>query len=135
MFTSFFLDLKQARVPVSLTEYLTLMRAMKAGAVDFLTKPVQRDALLRALESALKRDGAERKSRAILRDLRARYESLTAREREVLAHVIGGKLNKQIGFDLGTTERTIKAHALNPHMLLLYPHPATRDRSASPLRD
>lgn len=86
------------------------VRAIKAGAADFLTKPVRREALLRAVESALERDAKERKSRAILRELRKRYETLTTREREVLAHVIGGKLNKQIGFDLGTSERTIKAH-------------------------
>jgi len=86
------------------------VRAMKAGAVDFLTKPVQRETLLRAVQSALERDAAERKTRAILRELRARYETLTAREREVLAHVVSGKLNKQIGFALGTSERTIKAH-------------------------
>jgi len=86
------------------------VRAMKAGAVDFLTKPVQRGTLLRAVQTALERDAEERKSRAILRELQSRYETLTAREREVLAHVVSGKLNKQIGFDLGTTERTIKAH-------------------------
>lgn len=86
------------------------VRAMKAGAVDFLTKPVQRETLLRAVQSALERDAGERKSRAILRELRTRYETLTVREREVLAHVISGKLNKQIGFALGTSERTIKAH-------------------------
>lgn len=86
------------------------VRAMKAGAVDFLTKPVPRDTLLRAIQSALERDATERKSRAILRELRRRYETLTAREREVLAHVVSGKLNKQIAFDLGTSERTIKAH-------------------------
>lgn len=86
------------------------VRAMKAGAMDFLTKPVQRETLLRAVQSALERDAAERKSRAILRELQERYKTLTGREREVLAHVISGKLNKQIGFDLGTSERTIKAH-------------------------
>jgi FixJ family two-component response regulator len=86
------------------------VQAMKDGAVDFLTKPVKRDTLLRAIENALARDGSERKARAILRDLRERYETLTPREREVFAHVVGGKLNKQIAFDLGTTERTIKAH-------------------------
>ena len=86
------------------------VRAMKAGAVDFLTKPVPRDTLLRAVQSALERDATERKSRAILRELRRRYETLTPREREVLAHVVGGKLNKQIASDLGTAERTIKAH-------------------------
>ncbi|HEX6769841.1 MAG TPA: response regulator [Candidatus Binatia bacterium] len=86
------------------------VRAMKAGAVDFLTKPVQRETLLRAVQIALERDATERKARGILHELRTRYETLTAREREVLAHVISGKLNKQIGFDIGTSERTIKAH-------------------------
>lgn len=86
------------------------VRAMKAGAVDFLIKPVKRQTLLRAVQSALERDAAERSARANLRELKSRYETLTAREREVLAHVISGKLNKQIAFDLGTVERTIKAH-------------------------
>ena len=86
------------------------VRAMKAGAVDFLTKPVERATLLRAVNNALEFDAAERKSRAIVRELRRSYETLTAREREVLAHVVSGKLNKQTAFDLGTTERTIKAH-------------------------
>ncbi len=86
------------------------VRAMKAGAMDFLTKPVPRDTLLRAVQSALARDATERHSRAVLRELRGRYATLTAREREVLVHVVSGKLNKQIAFDLGTSERTIKAH-------------------------
>ena len=86
------------------------VRAMKAGAVDFLTKPVERATLLRAVNNALEFDAAERKSRDIIRELRRCYDTLTAREREVLAHVVSGKLNKQTAFDLGTTERTIKAH-------------------------
>src|SRR5262245_2944645 len=86
------------------------VRAIKAGAVDFLTKPVQRETLFRAIEAGLERDATERKSRAVLRELRMRYGTLTAREREVLAHVVSGKLNKQVAFALGTTERTIKAH-------------------------
>jgi FixJ family two-component response regulator len=86
------------------------VRAMKAGAVDFLTKPVRREALLHAVQNALGVDAKGRATRAALRELHDRYENLTPREREVLAHVVGGKLNKQIAFDLGTAERTIKAH-------------------------
>jgi FixJ family two-component response regulator len=86
------------------------VRAMKAGAVDFLTKPVRREALLAAVQNALSLDAKGRAARVVLRELHDRYEKLTPREREVLAHVVGGKLNKQIAFDLGTAERTIKAH-------------------------
>jgi FixJ family two-component response regulator len=86
------------------------VRAMKAGAVDFLTKPIRREALLHAVENALGVDAKGRAARAVLRELRDRYENLTPREREVLAHVVSGKLNKQIAFDLGAAERTIKAH-------------------------
>lgn len=86
------------------------VRAMKAGAVDFLTKPVQREELLQAVERALERSASERQARSNLLETRRRYATLTPREREVLAHVISGKLNKQIAFRMGTTERTIKAH-------------------------
>jgi FixJ family two-component response regulator len=86
------------------------VRAMKAGAVDFLTKPVRREALLLAVQNALAVDAKGRAARAILLELHNRDETLTPREREVLAHVLGGKLNKQIASDLGTAERTIKAH-------------------------
>ena len=88
----------------------TSVHAMKAGAVDFLTKPVGRDALLSAVKNALDVDAKGRATRAVLRALQDRYENLTSREREVLAHVVSGKLNKQIAFDLGAAERTIKAH-------------------------
>ena len=86
------------------------VRAMKAGAVDFLTKPVRRETLLAAVQNALRIDAKGRAARAVLRELQDRYQNLTSREREVLAHVVSGKLNKQIAFDLGAAERTIKAH-------------------------
>jgi FixJ family two-component response regulator len=86
------------------------VRAMKAGAVDFLTKPVRREALLSAVQNALAIDAKGRGERAVLRELQDRYEKLTPREREVLVHVVSGRLNKQIASDLGAAERTIKAH-------------------------
>jgi len=86
------------------------VRAMKGGAVDFLTKPVRRDALLSAVQNALDVDAKGRAARAVLRKLRDRYENLTPREREVLVHVVSGRLNKQIASDLGAAERTVKAH-------------------------
>ena len=86
------------------------VRAMRAGAVDFLLKPVERDALLGAVRNAIARDVERRAKGAILGDLRSRYAALTAREREVFARVVAGKLNKQIAADLGTSERTVKAH-------------------------
>jgi FixJ family two-component response regulator len=86
------------------------VRAMKGGAVDFLTKPVKSADLLGAVRTALARDAENRERGLWLRDLRARHESLTEREREVFARVTEGKLNKQIAAELGTSERTIKAH-------------------------
>jgi FixJ family two-component response regulator len=85
------------------------VRAMKAGAVDFLEKPVERDILLDALQRALDRDSAERSLRDEEQRLRARFESLTPREREVFDLVVLGKLNKQIADKLGIGERTVKA--------------------------
>jgi FixJ family two-component response regulator len=86
------------------------VRAMKAGAVDFLTKPVRAEALLAAVRNALARDAEARSTRERLHAFRTRYETLTPREREVFAGVVAGKLNKQIAAELGTAERTVKAH-------------------------
>jgi FixJ family two-component response regulator len=86
------------------------VRALKAGAADFLTKPVKRADLLSAVEGALAQDAARRAERDELRLLRTRYATLTPREREVFALVVTGKLNKQIAGDIGAAERTVKAH-------------------------
>ena len=88
----------------------TSVRAMRQGAVDFLTKPVKKEALFDAVRRALASDASAREQRARRRALREAYEALTPREREVLTHVVAGQLNKQTAGDLGTCERTIKAH-------------------------
>ena len=86
------------------------VQAVKAGAVDFLTKPVNDADLLRAVRAALQRAAEQRDVMAEMAVLRQRYASLTPREREVMAHVVAGQLNKQIAGDLGTGEQTIKVH-------------------------
>jgi len=85
------------------------VRAMKAGADDFLTKPVQKEDLLRAVNNAHQRDMEARKSRTLIDELRYRYSTLSERELEVFHLVVRGKLNKQIAYELGNSERTIKA--------------------------
>ena len=84
------------------------VRAMKAGAVDFLTKPVKRDVLLDAVGRALARNATQRAARAETDQLHVRFASLTERQREVFDRIVAGKLNKQIAAELGIAERTVK---------------------------
>jgi FixJ family two-component response regulator len=86
------------------------VKAMKSGAVEFLTKPFRDQDLLDAIHQALDRDRLRREQQDKLADLRKRYESLTAREREVMGMVASGMLNKQIASELGTSEITVKIH-------------------------
>jgi FixJ family two-component response regulator len=86
------------------------VEAMKAGAVEFLTKPFRDQVLLDAISVAIKRDRENRKARAEIKECRARYQLLTQREREVLKYVVEGLLNKQIAVKLGTSEFTVKIH-------------------------
>ncbi len=86
------------------------VQAMKAGAVEFLTKPFDDQELLRAIQEAVERDRRSRQQHAEMRELRNRYESLTAREQEVMQQVISGLLNKQIAAELNITEFTVKIH-------------------------
>jgi FixJ family two-component response regulator len=88
----------------------TSVRAMKAGAVDFLTKPARRETLLAAIRTALHRNRESRAAQVELARFRARFDSLTTREKEVFDGVVAGKLNKQIAADLGAAERTVKSH-------------------------
>lgn len=88
----------------------TSVRAMKAGAVDFLTKPVSDKDLLSAIARAIEQDDEDRRNRADLASIETRLATLTPREREVLGHVVAGRLNKQIAGDLGTVEKTVKVH-------------------------
>src|SRR6266478_2856201 len=86
------------------------VKAMKSGAVEFLTKPFRDQDLLDAIHQALDRDRVTRQQQSELGELRNRYASLTAREREVMGLVVSGMLNKQIAYDLGTSEITVKIH-------------------------
>ncbi|PYX48048.1 MAG: DNA-binding response regulator [Acidobacteria bacterium] len=86
------------------------VKAMKSGAVEFLTKPFRDQDLLDAIHQALDRDRVARQQESALSQLRSRYQTLTAREREVMGLVISGRLNKQIASELGTSEITVKIH-------------------------
>jgi len=86
------------------------VRAMKSGAVEFLTKPFRDQDLLDAIQQALERDRARRQEQSEVVDLHKRYGQLSAREREVMQLVVSGMLNKQIAFDLATSEITVKTH-------------------------
>jgi FixJ family two-component response regulator len=88
----------------------TSVRAMRAGALDFLTKPVNDADLLAAIARAEKEDSEIRAVNASLHSINAKLAMLTPREREVMTHVIAGRLNKQIAADLGTVEKTVKVH-------------------------
>ena len=88
----------------------TTVRAMKAGAVEFLTKPFHDHDLLDSIGQALERDRAARRRQAEMAELRDRYESLTPREREVMGLVVSGLLNKQVAAELGINEGTVKVH-------------------------
>ena len=109
-------ELTKANIPVPVI-FITAhgdipmtVRAMKAGAVEFLTKPFRDQDLLDAIQIALKKDRARREREAEIAGVRERFESLTPREREVVALVVSGMLNKQIAAELGTAENTVKIH-------------------------
>jgi FixJ family two-component response regulator len=89
------------------------VRALKSGAVEFLTKPFRDQDLLDAIQQALQRDRAAQEQQAEIRDLQERYGALTARERQVMALVVSGMLNKQIASEIGASEATVKIHRGN----------------------
>ena len=86
------------------------VQAMKGGAIEFLTKPFRDQDLLDAVEAGLARDRARRESERVLVALRERFDTLSAREREIMRHVVAGRLNKQIANDIGIAESTVKVH-------------------------
>lgn len=138
------LDLQEAlarhgiRLPVIFLsghgDLATGVRAMKAGAVDFLSKPVEREPLLAAVARALELDAAQRAASGVDREMRARFAQLTAREREVFELVAAGRLNKQIADALGIAERTVKAQRAQVMAKLGAANAAELGRIAAQLR-
>ena len=138
------LDLQEAlvrhgiRLPVIFLsghgDLATGVRAMKAGAVDFLSKPVEREPLLAAVARALELDAAQRAASGVDREMRARFAQLTAREREVFELVAAGRLNKQIADVLGIAERTVKAQRAQVMAKLGAANAAELGRIAAQLR-
>jgi FixJ family two-component response regulator len=108
--------LAQSRFPLPVlfltghADTASTVRAMRGGAEDFLEKSAPQPLLLDAVQRALARDAREREARARQQDLRSRFDTISAREREVLGHVMRGRLIKQIAADLGIVERTVKVH-------------------------
>jgi len=86
------------------------VRAMKSGAIEFLTKPINEQQLLDAVQAGIELDRVNHQDNALATELRARFDSLTPREREIMSLVVSGKLNKQIGFQVGLSEMTVKVH-------------------------
>ena len=138
------LDLQEAlarhgiRLPVVFLsghgDLATGVRAMKAGAVDFLSKPVEREPLLAAVARALELDATQRAASGVDREMRARFARLTAREREVFELVAAGRLNKQIADALGIAERTVKAQRAQVMAKLGAANAAELGRIAAQLR-
>jgi len=89
------------------------VQAMKGGAIEFLTKPFRDQDLLDAVEAGLARDRARRESEGALSALRERFDTLSSRERDIMLHVVAGRLNKQIANDIGIAESTVKVHRAN----------------------
>src|SRR6516165_7985167 len=89
------------------------VQAMKGGAIEFLTKPFRDQDLIEAVEAGLARDRARRQSNRALAGLKERFESLSSREREIMLHVMAGRLNKQTAHDIGIAESTVKVHRTN----------------------
>lgn len=132
------LDRHDVRLPVVFLtghgDLATGVQAMKAGAVDFLTKPVERDTLLAAIAQALRADAARRASHSADAELRARFAALTPREHEVFDLVVAGLLNKQIAAQLGIGERTVKAQRAQVMAKLGAANAAELGRMAAALR-